>query len=72
MSATQFRRPQEKVRADLFQALQQKFPKRSARGLTRSRSTDTDHSHVLPEYLDPETADAIQSYKGKERADTNK
>jgi hypothetical protein len=72
MSATQFRRPQEKVRAELFQSLQQKFPKRSSRGLTRSRSTDTDRSQVLPEYLDPDTADAIQKYKdkGKDKTDS--
>jgi len=35
MSAMQFRRPQEKVRAELFEALQAKFPKKSARGITR-------------------------------------
>jgi hypothetical protein len=35
MSATQFRRPQEKVRAELFENLQTKFPKKSARGIAR-------------------------------------
>jgi len=60
MSAMQFRRPQEKVRAELFEALQAKFPKKSARGITRSRAGD---NQISPEYLDKETADAISQIK---------
>lgn len=63
MSATQFRRPQEKVRAELFENLQTKFPKKSARGIARSKATD-DGSQISPEYLDKETADAIAQIRG--------
>ncbi len=51
MSATQFRRPQEKVRAELFENLQTKFPKKSARGIARYRfplSRTHAHQHTTP------------------------
>lgn len=69
MSATQFRRPQEHVRSELFKALQEKFPKQTMSTWSLHRSKDTDNSgyHSLTKEEMDKLLQTAQNQKNKDK-----